>query len=815
MSGVVMHSYQQHETEAEAGHHRERDEAFARWAAGRGVISHSADTQLAVYQLAGELVEDGLVASREECYRRFEALDCLTNAAMWLVVHMTYSKQLHLNGTPLEPQEFKRDPQGHTGGSLNMVPAYAALLTLNSLTGEHRDWLMGQGHCVAAIDAVQILSGTASPERRKQYPLTDTGLSAFVSDFYDYRVRPDGRPLSTLGSHVNAYTAGARMEGGYLGFGGLQYVHQPVPGEKLVAFLSDGAFEEQRGSDWAARWWRAEDCGLVAPVMIANGRRIDQRTTVDQLGGVSWLCEHLEHQGFAPFRIDGSDPAAFACAIYRMEKTLQRAGEAVASGAAEYPVPMPYCVAETIKGYGFPGAGTNAAHGLPLGGGLRGNSEARKFFHQGAAALWQPEREWRNAAELLRPPGPPKRPVAIAINRQDPQWQQKAISPMAALDSYFIDLVEVNPHLRVRVGNPDELSSNRMNQTLDQLKHRVTQPESGVSEAVDGSVITALNEEAVVSACLANQSGLNIVVSYEAFAVKMLGALRQSLIFARHQKEADEPAGWISLPVISTSHVWENGKNEQSHQDPVLGEALMGEMADMVRVVFPADANTALACLRACYSDLATVWNLVVPKSVVPYQFDAQQSVKLVEDGAVCVRGHCGAALQMVACGAYQLQQALKASDRLREHNVAHSVIYLLEPGRFRIPRDEYEAAAMASDDVVSALFPSSVQYRVFVTHTRPEVILGHARRLDLGPEKTLALGYVNQGGTLDTEGLMFANRCTWADAVAGLARLSGVDEKNWLTAEENAAISGNGDPFKVIRCPYPPLSSAHSDPDR
>jgi len=604
------------------------------------------------------------------------------------------------------------------------------------------------------------------------------------------------------------------MEGGYLGFAGLQYVHQPLPGERLVAFLSDGAFEEQRGSDWAARWWRAEDCGLVAPVMIANGRRIDQRTTVEQQGGVDWLCEHLKHQGFAPFRIDGRDPAAFVCAIYRMEKNLKNAGLAVQHGAADYPVPMPYCVAETIKGYGFPGAGTNAAHGLPLGSDLRGNADARRFFQQGVAALFQPEVEWRAAVAKLTTPHSPARPVAITINRHDPHWQDKALSPMAAIDSYFTDLVEVNPQLRVRVGNPDELSSNRMNQTLDLLKHRVSFPEEGVSEAVDGAVITALNEEAVVSACLANQNGLNLVVSYEAFAAKMLGAIRQSIIFARHQKEAGEPAGWISLPVISSSHVWENGKNEQSHQDPVLGEALMGEMADMARVVFPADANSAMACLRGCYGDLATVWNLVVPKSVMPKQLDAQQSVKLVEDGAICLRGHCGAALQLVACGAFQLEQALLASDRLRERGVSHSLIYLLEPGRFRVPRDEYEAQAMASDDVMSVLFPSSVQYRVFLTHTRPEVLLAHARMLDLGPARTIALGYINQGGTLDSAGLQFANRVTWADAVAALARLSGNKVTDWLSGEEWAAVTGTGNPYDVIPNPYPPLITSSESAD-
>ncbi len=796
--------YKTQEIEAEARSHREYDKDFAAWAAGCGVIKHTAATQLQVFELATTLLEAGLISSKAECYRKLTALDQLTNQAMWLVVHMTYAKHIYLDGRDLTADDFKRDPQGHTGGSLNMVPAYAALLAVNSLTGQHRDWLMGQGHCVAAIDAVQLLSGTALPERKKQYPLTDEGLSRFAQDFYNYRVRADGKPLSPLGSHVNVNTAGAKIEGGYLGFAGLQYVHQPLPGERLVAFLSDGAFEEQRGSDWAARWWRAEDSGLVSPVMIANGRRIDQRTTVAQQGGSAWFMEHLSNQGFAPFIIDGRDPAAFVCAIYFMEQHLSHAAATVASGAASYPLPLPYCIAETIKGYGFPGAGTNAAHGLPLGSNPRRDNEALNFFHRGAKALWQEENQWRAAVAELTQPKTPLQPVAVTINRHDPHWLKESLAPMAAIDNYFVDLVEVNPHLRVRVGNPDELRSNRMNQTLDLLKHRVTDPEEGVAEAVDGCVITALNEEAVVSACLANQSGLNMVVSYEAFATKMLGALRQSIIFSRHQKEADEPASWLGIPVISTSHVWENGKNEQSHQDPSLAESLLGEMADMARVVFPADGNSAMACLKACYGDLGTIWNLVVPKSTMPAVFDGKQAAALVQDGAICVRGNCASDLQLVACGAFQLQQALKASDRLKEKGVAHSLIYLLEPGRFRIARDEFEQNIQADPQVLDSLFPARVQQRVFMVHTRPEVILGHCRMLDLGPQRTVALGYVNQGGTLDTEGLLFANRCTWADSLAALARLSQRDPLEWLSAEEWAAIRGEGDPYDVIKHPYP-----------
>ena len=72
-----------------------------------------------------------------------------------------------------------------------------------------------------------------------------------------YAQASDGSPSAPLGSHVNPHTAGGIAEGGYLGFAELQYAHLPLPGETLVAFLSDGAAEEQRGSDWMPRWWRA------------------------------------------------------------------------------------------------------------------------------------------------------------------------------------------------------------------------------------------------------------------------------------------------------------------------------------------------------------------------------------------------------------------------------------------------------------------------------------------------------------------------------------------------------------------------------
>ena len=106
---------------------------------------------------------------------------------------------------------------------------------------------MGQGHCVSGINSVNVLMDNLVPAHKERYNLSDEGLTRFVEDFYSYKLNEQGKQESPLGSHVNPHTAGGIAEGGYLGFVQLEYVHMPLPGEKLVTFLSDGAFEEQRG----------------------------------------------------------------------------------------------------------------------------------------------------------------------------------------------------------------------------------------------------------------------------------------------------------------------------------------------------------------------------------------------------------------------------------------------------------------------------------------------------------------------------------------------------------------------------------------
>jgi phosphoketolase len=805
--------------------YRDRHPEADRWARGYGVIRHSLETQARVLAMADVLAARGLVAGVEQLYDLFHAADRVASAGMWIVVHETYARNVHLDGRDLLPEDFKQNPEGHTGGALNMVPAYVGYMAVNAATGMTRSWVMGQGHCVAAVDTVNLLLNNMTAAHAERYAVTDEGLTRYVRDFYSYKLTSDGKQESPLGSHVNVHTAGGLVEGGYLGFTELEYVHMPLPGERLVAFLSDGAFEEQRGSDWAPRWWRARDSGLVAPIMIKNGRRIDQKTTMSQQGGTEWFVEHLRLNGFDPLVFDGRDPAAFAWAIFEMESRLEAASRTLSGGDDEYPVALPYGIAVAPKGAGFYGEGTNLAHNLPLMANPHTDSEAAHRFNESARKLWVPLPELTKAVDTLQNhaasgrarerdhaianrrvdlkeiPPPLSRPVPE--NRWDiTRWTRT--SPMAAVDAMFVAVVQANQHLRPRVGNPDEMRSNRMIRTLEKLKFRVTDPEPGIPEDIHGGVITALNEEAVASAGLANKGGINFIHTYEAFGTKMHGVVRQEIVFTDHSNEVGRRSDWLSIPLALTSHTWENGKNERSHQDPSMAEAMLGEPSDVSRVLFVPDYNTAAVVMRAVYQTHGQIWTLVVPKAdKIPDLFAEKEAETLLELGALRLNwaGYEPSCQRVIltAVGAYQLEEVLHASARLAERKVAHTVIYMLEPGRFREPRTGRELLRSAKDSLQAALYPDSVPARVFVTHTRPEPLLGVLQPLNTGKGKTAALGYINHGGTLDTPGMLFVNRCTWAHIVTEAASLLGMSPRNLLDEREIEALDGKISPEGII----------------
>jgi phosphoketolase len=368
----------------------------------------------------------------------------------------------------------------------------------------------------------------------------------------------------------------------------------------------------------------------------------------------------------------------------------------------------------------------------------------------------------------------------------------------------FVATVQANRQLRPRVGNPDEMRSNRLLRTLDYLKFRVGDVEPGIPEDVHGDVITALNEEAVAAAALGNKGGINLIHTYEAFGTKMQGVLRQEIIFSNHCKEIGREQGWLSVPLLLTSHAWENSKNEISHQDPALAESMLGEFSDISRVVFAADYNTAATVMRGVYQTYGQIWSIVASKyETAADLFTPEEAVRLLEEGALRLdwAGHKVGDQRIIltAMGGYQLEEVIKASNRLGERDIPHSVVYMLEPGRFREPRSDGELEHLAPENYRKELYPDSVPARTFVVHTRPEPILGVLQPLNTGYGQTVGMGFIGKGGTLTVPGMLFVNSCTWAHILAQVARVLTIPQEDLLTTEELAAINGRASPHGVV----------------
>ena len=73
-----------------------------------------------------------------------------------------------------------------------MTPAYTGYLLANALSGKTRSWVMGQGHCVAAIEAVNAITGNQYEEKEQLYSCNEKGLSRLCNDYYRYDLNAEG-----------------------------------------------------------------------------------------------------------------------------------------------------------------------------------------------------------------------------------------------------------------------------------------------------------------------------------------------------------------------------------------------------------------------------------------------------------------------------------------------------------------------------------------------------------------------------------------------------------------------------------------------
>lgn len=125
-------------------------------------------------------------------------------------------------------------------------------------------------------------------------------------------------------------------------------------------------------------------------------------------------------------------------------------------------------------------------------------------------------------------------------------------------------------------------------------------------------------------------------------------------------------------------------------------------------------------------------------QKALPIVTTGDEAATAANNGVFIAIKEPNADIQLIAIGGYQLQSCLKAAKLLQRESVKCEVVALLEPGRFRVPRDETEAE-YCHDKVMIDLMIAPAPLRIVVSHTGEEVITGVLRRLDLGTEKQLS----------------------------------------------------------------------------
>lgn len=260
--------------------------------------------------------------------------------------------------------------------------------------------------------------------------------------------------------------------------------------------------------------------------------------------------------------------------------------------------------------------------------------------------------------------------------------------------------------------------------------------------------------------------------------------------------------GWLSVPLVLTSNSWENGKNELSHQDTSMAECMLGESSDTSRVFFPPDYNAATFLMGEVYMTHGQIWTMVVSKQPAPIIFNWKECSQLWKQGGLLLaQGYKpeAASLALIAIGTYQLLEILKASKRLAMKKIAHSVVYIQEPGKLREPRNDGELRHGAPDKTLEHIIPAQIKEILLVTHTRPEPMVGTLSRLLQG-KRYKALGFINEGGTLDSEGMLFVNRCSFAHILEQAASLLNIKPEKLLNKAEMEALCGKRSPDGIIR---------------
>jgi len=629
-------------------------------------------------------------------------MDAYWRATNYLSVGQIYLMDNPLLRRPLTQKDIKPLLMGHWGTSPGQNFIYVHLNRVIKKYDLDMIYISGPGHGGPSLIANTYLEGSYS----EVYPKITQDEKGMRELFKQFSF-PGG-----VGSHVTPECPGSIHEGGELGYSLSHAFGAVFDNPNLLATCVVGDGEAETGAlatAWHSnKFLNPENDGAVLPILHLNGHKIANPTI---FAGISH--EELEQlfrgYGWTPHIIEGSDPPTMHQKMARkldevVEEIQNIQKKAREDGDRERPR-WPMIILISPKGWTGPkeidgraNEGTHRSHQVVFPS-LKTN---KKHFDEFVKWMksYKPEELFDEKGKLvsaladLAPQGTRRMGMNPHANgglllqklelpdfkKYEAKFEQRGDMGEGAtrvFARYLRDVIKMN-QTNFRLFGPDEVVSNGLGSVFEATDRQWLAEYDEKNDdytARSGRVMEVLSEHQcqgwLEGYLLTGRHGL--FTCYEAF-IHIVNSM-----FNQHAKWLDITMDipWrkplASLNYLITSHVWRQGHNGFTHQDPGFLDHVYVKKAEIVRAYLPPDSNTLLATMDACFRSKHKINIVVAGKHPMPEWFSIGEAVDLCKKGIGVVKWAStdkgGVPDAVLACaGDVPTLEAIAAVSILKEH---------------------------------------------------------------------------------------------------------------------------------------------------
>lgn len=586
--------------------------------------------------------------------------------AYWRASNYLSAGQIYLHNNPLMRRPLTQDDvkpllMGHWGTSPGQNFIYVHLNRAIQKYDLDMMYISGPGHGGPSLLAHTYLEGSYS----EVYPHISEDENGMQKLFKQFSF-PGG-----VGSHVTPECPGSIHEGGELGYSLSHAFGAVFDNPDLIAACVVGDGEAETGplaTAWHSnKFLNPKNDGAVLPILHLNGHKIANPTI---FAGIERdeLEAFFRGHGWVPHVVEGEEPFAmhqkFAEVLDACVEEIKRIQKDAREGAVAERPRWPMIVLKTPKGWTGPkeidgkrNTGTHRSHQVIFAD-LKKN---KKNFDEFVTWLksYKPEElfdaEGRLIPELraLAPKGarrmganphtngglllkkitlPDIKKYAARVTKRGEMGE----GATRVFARYLRDVIAANTK-NFRLFGPDEVASNGLGAVFEVTNRQWLGTYSKDDEGIarEGRVMEVLSEHQcegwLEGYLLTGRHGL--FTCYEAF-IHIVNSM-----FNQHAKWLDICADlkWrkpiASLNYLITSHVWRQGHNGFTHQDPGFLDHVYVKKADIVRAYLPPDGNTLLAVMDACLKTVSKINIVVAGKHPMPEWFSMKEAIQICTKG--------------------------------------------------------------------------------------------------------------------------------------------------------------------------------------